>query len=147
MSQKVAELRRGLDVDALQRGLKRVECAQAAAEGRGLARIECSEVDERRRELFDLAVAHELYSTLIGPVEALVKDKHHLLVVPSGALTALPFHLLVTEKPAAAVPQIKTLHDLAAYRDAAWLMKRHAVSVLPSVDKPQGIAGASPARI
>ena len=120
-------------MDALQRGLKRVECAQAAAEGRGLARIACSEVDERRRELFDLAVAHELYSTLIGPVEALVKDKHHLLVVPSGALTALPFHLLVTEKPAVAVPQIKTPHDLAAYRDAAWLLKRHAVSVLPSV--------------
>jgi CHAT domain-containing protein len=55
------------------------------------------------------------------------------MVVPSGALTALPFHLLVTEKPAAAVPQVKTPRDLAAYRDAAWLLKRHAVSVLPSV--------------
>jgi CHAT domain-containing protein len=54
-------------------------------------------------------------------------------VVPSGALTALPFHLLVTEKPAVALPQVKTPRDLAAYRDAAWLLKRHAVSVLPSV--------------
>ena len=54
-------------------------------------------------------------------------------MVPSGALTALPFHLLVTEKPAVAVPQVKTPRDLAAYRDAAWLLKRHAVSVLPSV--------------
>src|SRR5690349_23755918 len=25
------------------------------------------------------------------------------------------------------------LHDLGAYRDAAWLLKRHAVTVLPSV--------------
>ena len=85
------------------------------------------------RELFDLGLAHELYATLIGPVEALIKDKRHLIVVPSGALTALPFHLLVMEKPAVAVPQVETPRDLAAYRDAAWLLKRHAVSVLPSV--------------
>ena len=32
-----------------------------------------------------------------------------------------------------AVPQVNALRDLAAYRDAAWLLKRHAVSVLPSV--------------
>jgi hypothetical protein len=65
--------------------------------------------------------------------EALSRDKRHLIVVPSGALTALPFHLLVTEKPVVALPQVKTPRDLVAYRDAAWLLKRHAVSVLPSV--------------
>ena len=54
--------------------------------------------------LFDLALANELYVTLLGPVEALIKDKSSLLVVPSGALTALPFHLLVTEKPAGCDP-------------------------------------------
>ena len=78
--------------------------------------------------LFDLALANELYGTLLGPVEPLVKDKRSLLVVPSGALTALPFHLLVTEKPAAAIPD-----TFDGYRDAAWLLKRQAVSVLPSV--------------
>ena len=57
-----------------------------------------------------------------------MKDKRSLLIVPSGALTALPFHLLVTEKPPAAIPE-----KLDGYRDAAWLLKRHAVSVLPSV--------------
>jgi CHAT domain-containing protein len=156
LSEKVTAFRHGLDVDALRRGLERVECtqadadkrglsriecgqvlakecAQAAAEGRGLGRTECNEVAQSRRELFDLALAHELYGALIGPVEALIKDKSHLLVVPSGALTALPFHLLVTEKPAAAVPHVETLRDLATYRDAAWLLKRHAISVLPSV--------------
>ncbi len=70
---------------------------------------------------------------MIGPVEALIRDKRHLIVVPSGALTALPFHLLVTEKPVVAEPQVNAPRDLAAYRDAAWLLKRHAVSVLPSV--------------
>ena len=42
--------------------------------------------------LFDLARANWLYKTLLGPVEALVKDKRSLLIVPSGPLTALPFH-------------------------------------------------------
>ncbi|HEY7944375.1 MAG TPA: CHAT domain-containing protein, partial [Casimicrobiaceae bacterium] len=74
-----------------------------------------------------------LYETLVGPVEPLIRDKKHLIVVPSGALTALPFHLLVTEKPAVAVPPVDAPRDLASYRDAAWLLRRHAVSVLPSV--------------
>jgi CHAT domain-containing protein len=103
VSEKVAAFRRGLDVSQ-------------ASDTSG------------KSHLFDLALAHELYATLLSPVEALVKDKRSLLVVPSGALTALPFHLLVTEKPAAAIPE-----KLEGYRDAAWLLKRQAVSVLPSV--------------
>jgi CHAT domain-containing protein len=104
---KIAMFRRGLDLEALARG-----------DWRGL---------------FDLGLAHELYDALMGPVEPLIRDRHHLILVPSGALTALPFHLLVTETPALPVPLVKTSSDLAAYRDAAWLLKRHAVSVLPSV--------------
>ena len=112
MAQKVAAFRRGLDVEAVD-----------AAGRRRPASRSCS------------TSASRTISTraLLGPVEALIKDKQHLLVVPSGALTALPFHLLVTEKPAVAVPEFKTLNDLAGYRDAAWLLKRHAVTVLPSV--------------
>jgi len=43
-----------------------------------------------------------------------VKDKRSLLMVPAGALAALPFHLLVTEKPVAAIPE-----QLAGYGGAA----------------------------
>jgi CHAT domain-containing protein/tetratricopeptide (TPR) repeat protein len=103
LSQKVAAFRHGLDVGSV-----------SDASGKS--------------GLFDLAFANELYARLLGPVETLVKDKRSLLVVPSGALTALPFHLLVTEKPAAAIPE-----KIDGYRDAAWLLKRQAVSVLPSV--------------
>jgi len=78
--------------------------------------------------LFDLKLANELYVALLGPVEALTRDKRNLLVVPSAALTALPFHLLVTETPQAAIPD-----TLEGYRSAAWLVRRQAVSVLPSV--------------
>ncbi len=103
LSQQVAAFRRGLDIG---------KASDSSA----------------KSGLFDLALAHELYGNLLGPVETLVKDKRSLLVVPSGSLTALPFHLLVTSKPAAAVPD-----TFAGYRDAAWLLKRQAVSVLPSV--------------
>jgi len=149
-SDKVAAFRHGLDVEALSRGLERLECTQVEADKRGLSRTECSKVlatecvqvsaDSRgvgrvecQRELFDLAVANDLYAALFAPVETLVKDKRHLIVVPSGALTALPFHLLVTERPASAVPVSKNPKDLAIYRDAAWLVKRQAITVLPSV--------------
>jgi tetratricopeptide (TPR) repeat protein len=149
LAEKVALFRRGLDVDALHRGLGRVECTQAEAEKRGLSRTECAQAVAKEceeaakrglartecaaRELFDLGLSHELYEMLLGPVEPLIKDKKHLIVVPSGALTALPFHLLVTQKPAVAVPPVNAPRDLSAYRDAAWLIKRQAVSVLPSV--------------
>jgi CHAT domain-containing protein/Tfp pilus assembly protein PilF len=103
LSRKVAAFRRGLDVG------KAIDASGKAG-------------------LFDLALANELYATLLGPVEHLVKDKRSLLVAPVGALTALPFHLLVTEKPPAAIPE-----TFAGYREAAWLIKRQAVSVLPSV--------------
>lgn len=86
--------------------------------------------------LFDLALASELYAALLGPVEALTKDKRSLLVVPSAALTALPFHLLVTEKPQAAIPDRPE-----GYRDAAWLLRRQAVSVLPSVISLKSLRG------
>src|SRR5882757_3155236 len=99
LSRKVAAFRRGLDI-------------AHASDASG------------KSGLFDLALAHELYATLLGPVETLIRDKRSLLVAPSGALTALPFHLLVTERPAAAIPE-----KFEGYRDAAWLLKRQAVSV------------------
>jgi tetratricopeptide (TPR) repeat protein/CHAT domain-containing protein len=106
---KIADFRRGLDVDAIDLIYDRIEGA-------------------RGDELFDLDIANALYDDLLGPVEALIKEKSRLIVVPSGALTALPFHLLVTEPPSEAVPE-----HLSDYRDAAWLIKRQAVTVLPSV--------------
>jgi hypothetical protein len=80
LSREVAAFRRGLDVNK-------------ASDASG------------KSGLFDLARAFGLYTTLLGPVETLTKDKRSLLVAPSGALTALPFHLLVTEKPPAAIPE------------------------------------------
>lgn len=94
------------------------------------------EADPAGRGGFDLEAAHDLYQTLIGPVEGLVGDKQNLLIVPSGPLTALPFHLLVTDKPTLTLPRDSTQRAAAEaerYRNAAWLIRKHAVTVLPSV--------------
>ena len=107
LARKVADFRRGLDV---------VDLNASIAAGKPV--------------LFNLDAAHELYTALLAPVEAVIRDKRNLAVVPAGPLTGLPFHLLVTEKPAVAASDIKSL---GPYRDAAWLLRRHAVTVLPSV--------------
>jgi CHAT domain-containing protein/tetratricopeptide (TPR) repeat protein len=105
LSQRVAALRGGLDVNKV-----------VGTEAVG------------KTGLFDLALAHQLYDVLLGPVEPLIKDRKQLIIVPTGSLTALPFHVLVTEEPVAAVPG-----KFAGYRDAAWLIKRQAVAIMPSV--------------
>lgn len=76
---------------------------------------------------FDLARAHELYHALFGQFADLIRGKR-LLIAPSGALTALPFQVLVTEKPALAIPA-----NWGGYRGVKWLGRQHAITVLPSV--------------
>lgn len=87
--------------------------------------------------LFDAAAAYDLYLALLGPVEDVIKDKSHLLVVASGALTALPLHVLVTERPAA----ILSAPD--EFRDVAFLLKRHAITTLPSVSSLKALRALS----
>jgi CHAT domain-containing protein/tetratricopeptide (TPR) repeat protein len=70
---------------------------------------------------FDHARAHRLYRALFGEVEDVIRGKH-LLLVPSGALTQLPFQVLVTQAPTS-----------ANHKSIAWLVRDHALTVLPAV--------------
>jgi CHAT domain-containing protein/tetratricopeptide (TPR) repeat protein len=76
---------------------------------------------------FDLDASFDLYSALLGQVESAIAKKPKLLVVPTGALTSLPFHVLVTKKPDPAIASDDR------YRMAAWLLNDKATTVLPSV--------------
>ena len=67
------------------------------------------------------ARAHGLYKALFGEVTDLIKSKH-LLLVPSGPLTQLPFQVLVTEPPKG-----------DDHRSIRWMARDHALSVLPAV--------------
>lgn len=80
--------------------------------------------------LLDLGLAHEIYAKLLEPLEPILKDKSHLLIVPSGPLTSLPFQVLVTKQPGITHPSIG---QLSAYGDADWLIRRYAISVTPSI--------------
>lgn len=78
---------------------------------------------------FDHARAHKLYAALFGQVQDLIKGKH-LLIVPSGALTQLPFHVLVTKPPTS-----------RESRAISWLVREHAVTVLPAVSSLKALRG------
>lgn len=72
---------------------------------------------------FDAARAHDLYRRLFEPVAARLAGRRHLISVPSGVLATLPFGVLVTQPPPSATD----------YPAVAWLAKRQAVSLAPSV--------------
>jgi CHAT domain-containing protein/tetratricopeptide (TPR) repeat protein len=80
---------------------------------------------EAAQSLFDLDASFELYNALFGPISADIAGKPKLLIVPAGALTSLPFQVLVTKKPDTA--------SADRYRQAAWLLNERAITVLPSV--------------
>jgi CHAT domain-containing protein/tetratricopeptide (TPR) repeat protein len=75
---------------------------------------------------FDTVLAHDLYRTLLGPVEDLINGRR-LLVVATDALSTLPLHVLVTKPP----PTGTTIAE--RLRGVAWLGQRQPVTVLPAV--------------
>lgn len=70
-----------------------------------------------------LRIAHALHGQLLAPVADMIAGKS-LVIVPSRSLSALPFHLLVGERPAGTGDR---------YRDADWAVRHHAMTMLPSV--------------
>jgi CHAT domain-containing protein len=117
----VRALRCGLDYEGAWTVL-RSQCPQ-------LLRVEYTRADGQARKPlpFDLTRAHTLYRGLFGTIGDLIQGKQ-LLLVSSGPLTQLPFHVLVTAPPKIALPT-----SAAGYRGAAWFARRHAVAVLPAV--------------
>ena len=116
---RVRALRCGLSFEEWQGIEEAARCASLI----GVERVP----DEDDVLPFDLTIAHSLYEDLLGPVQDVVKTKE-LLLVPSGALTSLPFHVLVTEQHEVAQP--KTYNG---YRDVVWLGHQRSITTLPSV--------------
>ncbi|KAB2883579.1 MAG: CHAT domain-containing protein [Albidovulum sp.] len=98
-----------------------------AADFRG-AMIEGGVTDAR--DYFDLATANRLYLDLFGGVADALDDVEHLIVVPPADLLGLPFAALVTT--AEAPPRLGA---------ASWLIRDHALSVLPSVASLRTLRG------
>ena len=71
---------------------------------------------------FSLKNSYALYNVLFAPVESHLAGVDHLVIVPGGPLSSLPLSLLVSQDPGDS-------HD---YTNAAWLVKRFAISEVPS---------------
>ena len=70
------------------------------------------------------ASANHLYTLFFGHIEECIKGKDRVLLATDADFFALPWNALLT-----ALPQDKEFH----FRDAAWLPKSYAISLLPSV--------------
>jgi CHAT domain-containing protein len=71
---------------------------------------------------FDRDLAYQLYRQLLEPIEGIITQKKRLSFVFDGALTSLPPHVLITSDP--------SNKDLVS---VDWLIRKYAVTVLPSV--------------
>ncbi len=74
----------------------------------------------------DVARLHEIYQSVFAPALPYLAGAQHLMIVPAGPLQSLPFGLFVASPP-------KDIQSTADYREVDWLIKRYALSVLPSV--------------
>ena len=81
---------------------------------------------------FDAQASFALYRAILAPVEHLLGSKPRLSFVLDGALTSLPPQLLVTRDPTG-----------KALKDVDWLIRSHAVTVLPSVASLKVLRGKS----
>jgi CHAT domain-containing protein/tetratricopeptide (TPR) repeat protein len=95
---------------------------------------------------FDVAVAHELYTALLAPFADLTSGKS-LIIVPSGPLTSLPFHVLVTTSPSSRASPAPAPHPLPATGERhfpTWLALTKPITVLPSVGSLQALRKLPP---
>jgi CHAT domain-containing protein len=115
-------------------------CAEARANGRAGTRgafvLDPDEEEEGVTDGFDLALAHEAYAALLGPVEPLLAGRKRLIVVPDPSLVALPFHMLVRDAP----------HPETTLRDAPWLLRDMSIFVVPTVASLDALRRRAPAR-
>lgn len=81
---------------------------------------------------FDARASFQLYQTILAPVEDMLRGKPRLSFVLDGALTSLPPQLLVTRDPTG-----------KALKDVDWLIRTHAITVLPSVESLKVLRGKS----
>lgn len=107
------------------------ELAKSVAILRASLDVEPEDAGASKEPLFSLAVAHDLYKQLVGPILPLLNAKTKLLVVPSGPLIGLPLHLLVASQPTVQSP---SRSQAQVYKSADWMIKRLAIAELPSVE-------------
>jgi CHAT domain-containing protein len=95
---------------------------------------------------FNVALAFQLYSSLLGPVENGWKGAKRLVIVPHGSLAEMPLSLLVTRQVTPPVAR-EGVALFSEYRDVPFLTREVSVTQVPTVAafaslraQPQGSA-------
>jgi CHAT domain-containing protein len=88
--------------------------------------------------VFNFALSNQLYNGLFKPVEAALRNKNTLVVVPHDDIGQLPLSVLTTE---AFVLKDKADVRFANYRDAPWLIKKFAIVSSPSATAFSALRG------
>lgn len=79
---------------------------------------------------FDLALAYEIYSKVLGPVEDGWKGARSVIIIAPGSLGQLPFSVL----PVAPFKLGRKKGELFSnYREVPWLIRKISITRLPSV--------------
>jgi tetratricopeptide (TPR) repeat protein len=119
LGREVAALRCGLDAGLWDEGAVSARCSEWLK----TAPQRDAQDNVRTETLpFEQARAYALYKALFGQAKDMLRNKH-LLIVPSGPLTQLPFHVLVTAP----------VSDASDYRGTKWLARQNVITVLPAV--------------
>ncbi|MBO0766405.1 MAG: tetratricopeptide repeat protein, partial [Hyphomicrobiaceae bacterium] len=140
LAERVAKLRCGLDRD----GQWAWSGQRWQAKGERCRALRPEGLDDDASLPFDFGIAHELYAQLLAPFADLTKGKR-LLIVPTGPLTSLPFHVLVTSPSPLATPtspQAPTAQ--AESRDEGHPQNPTSVLVPPPYPRPSPGQGSSP---
>ena len=80
---------------------------------------------------FALDDAHAIYRLVVAPVAATLGDAKQVIVSANGVLGAFPFAMLPTAPVAVNIEATPAYVD---YRKVPWLLRRHAITQVPSVN-------------
>jgi CHAT domain-containing protein len=89
--------------------------------GKMVATLRASIEPTDRLPMFDIAASRNLYEAVVGGVAPALKDRHGVVVVPSGPLLAVPFEVLLSG-PA----------DAAHLAQAPWLVRQFTLTHVPA---------------
>ena len=93
------------------------------------AALDVGDTPLERLPTFDVAAAHEIYRTLLLPLQPAWGSARHLIVSAGGSLGQIPFALL-SEHPD--LPAAAPAQPFVEYAKVPWLARRYAISHIPS---------------
>ncbi|THD74815.1 CHAT domain-containing protein [Thalassobius vesicularis] len=85
------------------------------------AGVSLKKKDTPKRDDYNLYAAHWIYDNTFGTVADLLDGKTHIYAELRGALSSIP-------------PQLLVRNDTTDIAQADWLVRHHAITVIPSID-------------